>query len=78
MLGGCGVGCGTLTAHMINHADSTGRTPLHHASKMGHSRVIRQLHVGGAHLSTRDRQGKTPLQHAAYVVCCSIYFFPSF
>jgi ankyrin repeat protein len=61
------LGSDTMATYIINHADATGLTAIHYASKHGHSRVIRQLHQGGASVSERDRQGKTPLQHAASV-----------
>jgi ankyrin repeat protein len=48
----------------INATDSGGRTALHGAALQGFNEVVAALVERGADLTTRDRDGLTPLDHA--------------
>jgi ankyrin repeat protein len=50
---------------MINLTDKDGRTPLHVASGMAYSGIVKMLIRIGVEINCRDKLGKTPLHYAA-------------
>ena len=47
-----------------NEACHKGETPLHWASKMGHTQVVKMLLDGGARPEKRNKRGENPLDQA--------------
>ena len=62
-----------------NEACHKGETPLHWASKMGHTHVVKMLLDGGARPEMRNKRGENPLiqarQHGRDDVFQVIYDF---
>lgn len=48
----------------IDRADGAGRTPLHHAAKVGNVLAVRLLVAAGARKDATDAVGKTPIDYA--------------
>jgi ankyrin repeat protein len=49
----------------VNTKDYLGETPLHRASDLGHSQVVRELLDHGADIDSKDNIHSTPLHFAA-------------
>lgn len=51
----------------VNAIDTFNRTPLHHACKIGHARIVDVLLKSGANANARDLKGHVPLMQLAVI-----------
>ena len=57
----------------INQGDRSGKTPLHHAAYMGHSKMVSLLLMKGANPKLKDRRERTALHLAALMGAYTVY-----